>query len=74
MLSRIDAYRTAIALVDRFGDVAVAAAVLRAQQANREGRNLAMVDWCRIAAAAASHAGLTAGQGGSVLPTPRKCI
>jgi hypothetical protein len=55
MLSRIDAHRTATVLLDRLGEVAVAAAVLRAQQAGRDGRYQAMIDWRRIAEAAAAR-------------------
>jgi len=56
MLSRIDVYRAAGLLLDRLGEVAIAAAVLRAQQAGAERRYEAMSDWRRIAEAAASCA------------------
>jgi hypothetical protein len=55
MLSRIDAHRTAALLLDHLGEVAVAAAVLRAQEAQAKGRYRAMIDWCRIAEAALSR-------------------
>jgi hypothetical protein len=56
MLSRIDAHRTAAVLLDHLGEVAVAAAVLRAQEAQVQGRYRAMADWRRIAEAALSRA------------------
>src|SRR5258705_182096 len=55
MLSRTDARRTAAALLYRFGEVAIAAAVLRAQEARAAGRHQSMVDWYQIAEAAASR-------------------
>jgi hypothetical protein len=55
MLSRTDARRAATALLYRFGEVAIAAAVLRAQEARAAGRHQSMVDWYRIAEAAASR-------------------
>jgi len=62
MLSRIDAHRVAELLLDRLGDVAIAAAVLRAQQAGAAQRYRAMSDWCRIAEAAAAHSAIETGQ------------
>jgi len=51
MLSRIDVQRTAATLAYRLGDVAAAAAVLRAQEALAQGKFGVMVDWWRIAEA-----------------------
>ncbi len=55
MLSRHHAHRAASALIERLGEVAIAAAVLRAQEAQSQGKYLAMANWRRIAEAAASH-------------------
>ena len=55
MLSGIEVHRVAGLLLDRLGEVAIAAAVLRAQQAGAAQRYSAMSDWCRIAEAAAGH-------------------
>ncbi len=52
MLSLIDARRAAIALLGRWGEVAIAAAVFRAQEAESRGRYEEMASWRRIAAAA----------------------
>jgi hypothetical protein len=51
-LSVTDARRAAVALLDRCGDVAMAAAVLRAQEAEASGRYLEMSNWRSIAEAA----------------------
>jgi hypothetical protein len=51
-LSVIDARRAAIVLLDRCGDVAIAAAVLRAQEAEARGRHKEMSGWRSIAEAA----------------------
>ena len=61
MLTKIDAHRTAAVLLDRLGEVAVAAAVLRAQEARRDGRYQAMTDWCLIAEAAVARIAPDAG-------------
>jgi hypothetical protein len=58
MLSETNARRAATALLDRFGEVAIAAAVLRAQQAQSQGRLVEMANWRRIAEAAAQRASL----------------
>ncbi|HUA51836.1 MAG TPA: hypothetical protein VMB81_06715 [Candidatus Sulfotelmatobacter sp.] len=55
MLSESNALRAATVLLDRFGEVAIAAAVLRAQQAQSEGRYEEMTNWRRIAEAAVRH-------------------
>ena len=55
MLSRTDAQRAAAVLLDRFGEVVIAAAVLRAQEARAAGRRQSMADWYRIAEAAAAR-------------------
>ncbi|MBI3514470.1 MAG: hypothetical protein HY060_10465 [Proteobacteria bacterium] len=52
MLSDFNARRAARALLARLGEVAIAAAVLRAQQAQSEGRFEEMANWRRIAQAA----------------------
>jgi hypothetical protein len=51
MLSDTDVTHTAAVLLDRLGEVAIAAAVLRAQEAARDRRYHAMENWRRIAAA-----------------------
>jgi hypothetical protein len=56
MLSQFNARRAATALLDRLGEVAIAAAVLRAQEAQSEGRYQDMANWRRIAEAAAERA------------------
>ena len=56
MLSETNARRAANALLARLGEVAIAAAVLRAQEARREGRFEDMANWQRIAAAAVQGA------------------
>jgi len=56
MLSETNAQRAASALLARLGEVAIAAAVLRAQEARLEGRFEDMANWQRIAAAAAQRA------------------
>jgi len=61
MLSRIDVHRTAAALLDRLGEVAVAAAMLRAHEAGRAGRYQAMTDWRRIAEAVSVRVAPVAG-------------
>jgi hypothetical protein len=63
MLSKHDAHRTAAMLMYTLGEVAVAAAMLRAQEAQAEGRYQAMIDWCRIAEAVVSRAAPEAGPG-----------
>lgn len=55
MLSRRHANRAATALIARFGEVAVAAAVLRAQEAKSQGKYVTMANWQRIAQAAVEH-------------------
>jgi hypothetical protein len=52
MLSVLDARRAAIALLGRCGEVAIAAAVLRAQEAQSRGRYEEMASWRSIAEAA----------------------
>jgi hypothetical protein len=49
MLSSHDTRRVADALVKRYGAVTIAAAVLRAREAEERGELIAMVDWQRIA-------------------------
>lgn len=56
MLSETNARRAATALLNRFGEVAIAAAVLRAQQAQSQGRFEEMANWRRIAEVAAQRA------------------
>jgi len=56
MLSETNARRAAAALLHRFGEVAIAAAVLRAQQAQSQGRLQEMANWRRIAEVAAQRA------------------
>jgi hypothetical protein len=55
MLSVSNARRVATTLVYRFGEVAVAAAMLRAQQARAHGHFEEMASWHRIAEAAAKR-------------------
>ena len=55
MLSTIDIDRVASALLDRMGEVAVAAAMLRAQQAHAKRRYNASAEWYQIAEAALSR-------------------
>ncbi len=55
MLTRTDVQRTAAMLMYRLGDVAAAAAVLRAQEALAQGKFGAMADWWRIAEAVVAH-------------------
>ena len=55
MLSKIDVQRTAAMLLYRLGDVAAAAAVLRAQEAFAQGKYAVMADWWRIAEAVVAH-------------------
>jgi hypothetical protein len=52
MLSKNHARRAAGVLLHRMGEVAIAAAMLRAQQAESQGRYREMIGWRRIAAAA----------------------
>ena len=56
MLSETNAHRAATALLNRFGEVAIAAAMLRAQEALSAGRYEEMANWRRIAQAAVEHA------------------
>ena len=56
MLSESNAHRAASALLSRFGEVAIAAAVLRAQEALSQGRYEDMANWRRIAQAAVACA------------------
>jgi hypothetical protein len=63
-LSVIDARRAAIALLDRCGDVAVAVAVLRAQEAEARGRYEEMSGWRSIAEAALGFAKCDAARSG----------
>jgi hypothetical protein len=58
MLSETNAHRAATALLNRLGEVAIAAAMLRAQQAKSQGRLIEMANWRRIAEAAAERASL----------------
>jgi hypothetical protein len=51
-LCLVDARRAAAALLDRCGNVAIAAAVLRAQEAEARGRYQEMSNWRSIAEAA----------------------
>ena len=53
MLSAHDARRAAAELVDRYGEVAIAAAVLRAQEHEARRELILMANWRRIAEAAA---------------------
>jgi hypothetical protein len=55
MLSINNARRAAVALLGRCGEVAIAAAVLRAQEAESRGRYQEMVDWRSIAEAAVEY-------------------
>ncbi len=52
MLSEAHARRAATALLNQFGEVAIAKAVWRAQQAQLHGRYQEMANWRRIAVAA----------------------
>jgi hypothetical protein len=52
MLSSSQARSVAVILVDRLGVVSLAAAMLRAQEAERRGAVVEMLDWRRIAAQA----------------------
>jgi hypothetical protein len=52
MLSVVNARRAAIALLGRHGEVAIAATVLRAQEAKSRGRYEEMASWRSIAEAA----------------------
>jgi hypothetical protein len=49
MLTSQDASRAAALLTHRLGEVAVAAAVLRSQEAEKRGELIEMVNWRRIA-------------------------
>ena len=49
MLTVQDACRAAALLADRLGEVAIAAALLRSQEAERRGALIEMVNWRRIA-------------------------
>jgi hypothetical protein len=53
MLSANHARRAASALVTKFGEVAIAAAVLRSQEHQARGELIEMANWRRIAEAAA---------------------
>ncbi len=55
MLSDTNARRAAGVLVHRLGEVAIAMAMLRAQEAESQGRYVEMADWRRIAQAAAKR-------------------
>ena len=69
MLSDINARRAAGVLVHRLGEVAIAMAMLRAQEAESQGRYVEMVDWRRIAHAAATRPpGSTAAVGSNRRP------
>jgi hypothetical protein len=57
MLSDTNARRAAGVLVHRLGEVAIAMAMLRAQEAESQGRYVAMADWRRIAQAAVARPG-----------------
>jgi hypothetical protein len=52
MLSATHARRAATALVTKFGEVAIAAAMLRAQEHQARGELIEMANWRRIAEAA----------------------
>jgi hypothetical protein len=56
MLSEMNARRAASVLFARLGEVAIAAALLRAHEARAQGRYEAMADWRRIAQAAVERA------------------
>lgn len=49
MLSSSQARTLATALIDRLGSVGIAAAILRAQEAERRGALIEMSDWRRVA-------------------------
>lgn len=49
MLTSQDASRAAVLLTTRLGEVAVAAAILRSQEAEQRGELIEMVNWRRIA-------------------------
>jgi hypothetical protein len=49
MLSSKDASRAATLLSQRFGEIAIAAAMLHSQEAARRGAFIEMVNWRRIA-------------------------
>ena len=49
MLTSQDASRAASLLAYRLGEVAIAAAVLRSQEAEKRGELIEMVNWRRIA-------------------------
>jgi hypothetical protein len=49
MLTSHDTSRAAALLADRLGEIAVAAAILRSQEAGRRGELIEMVNWRRIA-------------------------
>jgi hypothetical protein len=57
MLSDTNARRAAGVLVHRLGEVAIAMAMLRAQEAESQGRYAEMVNWRRIAQAAVGRPG-----------------
>jgi hypothetical protein len=57
MLSVPNAHRAATTLLYRFGEVAIAVAMLRAQQAQSHGNLEEMTSWHRIAEAAVNRAG-----------------
>ena len=49
MLTSQDASRAASLLTQRMGEVAIAAAILRSQEAGERGELIEMVNWRRIA-------------------------
>ena len=53
MLSATQSRRAATVLVSKFGEVAIAAAMLRAQEHQAKGELIEMANWRRIAEAAA---------------------
>ena len=55
MMSPNQIHRTASALIERMGEVAVAAAILNAQGAHAERRYKASADWYHVAEAALSR-------------------
>ena len=57
MLSASNAHRAATTLLYRFGEVVIATAMLRAQQARAHGHFEEMTSWHRIAEAAVKRVG-----------------
>jgi len=67
ILSVIDARRAAIVLLKRCGEVAIAVAVLRAQEAQSSRRYEEMASWYRIAEAAFEYTNVANGQNATML-------